>query len=178
MNKALLAHFNCPYREGPMADSLSCPSCGAPISSPGSGTSTNCIYCGALVEVPAAFRALPATGLTGEKVREIADYIRAGQKIQAIKTLRLVEPQGLAQSKDSVERAEKLLKQSPQASEAEIYTALSGGSQAAVVGRIIHTMKGPGDYETRQNQNTIVFTVLVIFLMAIGISVLVFMVIR
>ncbi len=92
-----------------MADTLSCPSCGAPVLSPVSENSLKCSYCGRLVSVPEEFRVPPSSGISGEQIREIKRYIRAGQKIQAIKALRLVVPIGLAEAKDRVERAAALL---------------------------------------------------------------------
>lgn len=95
-----------------MAETLTCPSCGAPLSyQPGKVTVT-CDYCHNEIILPEALRpqsgfAPPASAslelgqLTA--LREIAQLARSGNKLEAIKRFRATFGGGLKEAKDAVE---------------------------------------------------------------------------
>jgi len=102
-----------------------CPSCGASLSyEGGSAPTTTCQFCGATVEVPEELRtkskptplapSAPGLDLGGmlpglplDKLAELKQLARSGQKIEAIKLYRELFPQaGLAEAKEAVEKLE------------------------------------------------------------------------
>jgi DNA-directed RNA polymerase subunit RPC12/RpoP len=87
-----------------VAQTFNCPSCSAPLQTDGHETSIHCEYCGATVIVPPEMLvSAPTTGaqqpqphpsqiegphgqLSTSQMRQMMDYIRAGQVDEAIKT--------------------------------------------------------------------------------------------
>ena len=108
-----------------MIQVFKCPSCGASLSyEGGSAPTTTCQFCGATVEVPVELRtkseptplapSVPGldlggmlSGLALDKLAELKQLARSGQKIEAIKLYRELFPQaGLAEAKEAVEKLE------------------------------------------------------------------------
>ncbi|MBN2148314.1 MAG: hypothetical protein JW726_13075 [Anaerolineales bacterium] len=108
-----------------MSQTFNCPNCNAPLDAPSAGVSTvRCPYCNSSVIVPDALRddhaepvvfsldRLPEMqGLLQqpelERLKEIADLIRARNKIGAIKVWRETFNTGLKESKEAVDALER-----------------------------------------------------------------------
>src|SRR5512145_1851120 len=98
-----------------MTRTLQCPTCGAPFDYvPDQGLTIRCAYCDSVILPPeelrqglphltsnAAFPDLPLEKLM--RLKEVAEYIRNGNKIQAIKVYREIFGVGLKEAKDAVE---------------------------------------------------------------------------
>jgi hypothetical protein len=94
---------------------LQCPSCSAPLDyNPNQGLTIRCAYCDSVILPPeelrqglphltsnTAFPDLPLGQLL--RLKEVAEYIRSGNKIQAIKVYREIFGVGLKEAKDAVE---------------------------------------------------------------------------
>lgn len=92
-----------------MAQNFNCPNCGAPLDySGGSAPTIRCPFCNNSVIVPEELRDHSA-GTDGSamlqpgKLRDIAELVRAGNKIEAIKLYRATFNVGLKDAKDAVE---------------------------------------------------------------------------
>ena len=92
-----------------MSQAFNCPNCGAPLDYTSGGAPTvRCPFCNNSVIVPAELRDHTA-GTDGAvmlqpgKLRDIAELVRAGNKIGAIKLYRAAFNVGLQQAKDAVE---------------------------------------------------------------------------
>jgi DNA-directed RNA polymerase subunit RPC12/RpoP len=96
-----------------MANTFNCPTCGAPLELSGQGELVRCPYCRNTVIVPPELRgrknvqhnqaATSGTAIPEDKLSEIKQRLREGQKIEAIKIYRLVTNAGLKEAKDAVE---------------------------------------------------------------------------
>ena len=90
-------------------ETFNCPNCGAPLDYTSGGAPTiRCPFCNNSVIVPAELRD-HTTGTDGAvtlqpgQLRDIADLVRAGNKIGAIKLYRAAFNVGLKEAKDAVE---------------------------------------------------------------------------
>lgn len=104
-----------------MSDTFTCPSCSAPLDYKGGHYSIRCPYCNGSVIVPETLRdapppVSPATktivafdedAAEAAKLKEIAELIRLGNKIQAVKLYRQLFDVSLAKAKDAVDRLEQ-----------------------------------------------------------------------
>ncbi len=98
-----------------MPSSFSCPNCGAPLDATGDAVAIRCPYCNSSVILPEAVRSLRADAPVSptlsfgpllsqaSALSEIARFIRAGNKIEAIKAYRQTFGGGLKEAKDAVE---------------------------------------------------------------------------
>jgi LSD1 subclass zinc finger protein len=91
-----------------MPEALKCPSCSAPLEfPPGGGPTMRCPYCNTIVMLPGSgggFTDFSASIPGGSiKMAQIADLLRAGNKIGAIKVYREMHGVGLADAKRAVE---------------------------------------------------------------------------
>ncbi|HEX9013297.1 MAG TPA: ribosomal protein L7/L12 [Anaerolineaceae bacterium] len=120
-----------------MPQTLDCPSCGAPLDARGSGATLHCPYCGAEIAVPedllSAMEVPEGARLSGEKVHEILDAVRAKQKVQAVKVLRAETGLAQKEAKDTVDSVERLFNnpagEFPGEAEALIHQVAIAGSQ-------------------------------------------------
>lgn len=102
-----------------MATILTCPQCGAPLEFKGGAELTmTCPFCHATVIVPAELHGSTATPSGGAvtlaqldalspRHAKMAQMIRAGKKIDAIKIYREIYLVGLKQAKDAVDSLER-----------------------------------------------------------------------
>ncbi|MDE3091570.1 MAG: hypothetical protein KGJ80_19545, partial [Chloroflexota bacterium] len=92
-----------------MPQDFNCPNCGAPLDyGGGSAPTIRCPFCNNSVIVPEELRD-HSSGMDGSvmlqpgKLRDIAELVRAGNKIEAIKLYRAAFNVGLQDAKDAVE---------------------------------------------------------------------------
>ncbi len=92
-----------------MPQNFNCPNCGAPLDySGGSAPTIRCPFCNNSVIVPEELRD-HSSGMDGSvmlqpgKLRDIAELVRAGDKIEAIRLYRAAFNVGLQDAKDAVE---------------------------------------------------------------------------
>jgi DNA-directed RNA polymerase subunit RPC12/RpoP len=100
-----------------MADTFHCPTCSAPLEYSGSGSLVRCPYCNNSVIVPEELRSKKSashpeasapgqTFISAEKMENISQLLRAGQKIEAIKIYRQATNLGLKEAKDAIDAME------------------------------------------------------------------------
>lgn len=97
-----------------MADTFTCPSCGAPITYDGAGATTRCPFCSQSIIVPDTIRTAggddlnPGTAFPHESdpMAEVIATLHAGKKIEAIKQYRQMSGLGLKESKAAIEAIE------------------------------------------------------------------------
>jgi DNA-directed RNA polymerase subunit RPC12/RpoP len=94
------------------ATTFHCPSCSAPLEAPAGLASLRCPYCGSTVIPPQATSgsAQPGTAVTSRvsiDFQEYRDLLAQGEKMEAIKRLRLATGLGLKQSKDIIDALER-----------------------------------------------------------------------
>ena len=92
-----------------MANTFSCPTCGAPLTYEGGNAGTiTCPYCRSSVIVPAELHntqpQAPATPGLDDLLPQIRRLLAANKKIEAIKLVRMRTSWGLAQAKDFVDK--------------------------------------------------------------------------
>ena len=94
------------------ATTFHCPACNAPLELPQGDVSVRCPYCGSSVIPPQATSgsAQPGTVVTSRVSIDFQDYrdlLAQGEKMEAIKRLRLATGLGLKQSKDIIDALER-----------------------------------------------------------------------